>query len=228
MKILQWNDVHFVILNTSIFAVFHDLAEHATVVQLLCIPGRNNYWFFQKQVEDKILCFQASFFILLFCLSNILCCLFILLAGLWYVGPCTLLLNLLSLYLFVSSASKVDYWLNSIAISNLFFDNCGCFLQSSAIRHCCFIYMQMTVYSCGVSVLMPGDHIPTYIAHPAPIPCPPERIPWPQHQHNDISNDTTSSRFIENSSSLWNQRNQRWKRGLFCNKSTSYDWFKQN
>lgn len=49
---------------------------------------------------------------------------------------------------------------------------------------------------------MPGDHIPTYIAHPAPIACPPERIPWPQHQHNDISNDTTSSRFIENSSSL--------------------------
>ncbi|XP_023001755.1 uncharacterized protein LOC111495798 [Cucurbita maxima] len=61
---------------------------------------------------------------------------------------------------------------------------------------------KMTVYSCGVSVLMPGDHIPTYIAHPAPVPCPPERIPWPQHQHNDLSYATTSSHFTENSSSL--------------------------
>ncbi|KGN64640.1 uncharacterized protein LOC101205831 [Cucumis sativus] len=60
---------------------------------------------------------------------------------------------------------------------------------------------KMTVYSCGVSVLMPGDHIPTYIAHPAPVPCAPERIPWPQHQHNDISYVTNSSHFIENSSS---------------------------
>ncbi|KAI3795815.1 hypothetical protein L1987_38475 [Smallanthus sonchifolius] len=29
-----------------------------------------------------------------------------------------------------------------------------------------------------VSVLMPGEEIPTFIAQPAPVPCPPERIPW--------------------------------------------------
>ncbi|BBH00843.1 hypothetical protein Prudu_010940 [Prunus dulcis] len=31
---------------------------------------------------------------------------------------------------------------------------------------------KMTVYASGVSVLMPGDDIPTFIAHPAPVPCP--------------------------------------------------------
>ncbi|KAJ8761437.1 hypothetical protein K2173_001568 [Erythroxylum novogranatense] len=31
----------------------------------------------------------------------------------------------------------------------------------------------MTVYANGVSVLMPGDNIPTFIAHPAPVPLPP-------------------------------------------------------
>ncbi|KAG6573242.1 hypothetical protein SDJN03_27129, partial [Cucurbita argyrosperma subsp. sororia] len=61
---------------------------------------------------------------------------------------------------------------------------------------------KMTVYSYGVSVLMPGDHIPTYIARPAPVPCPPERIPWPQQQQNTISYATTSSHFTETSSSL--------------------------
>ncbi|KAE9461791.1 hypothetical protein C3L33_06269, partial [Rhododendron williamsianum] len=33
-----------------------------------------------------------------------------------------------------------------------------------------------------VSVLMPGEDIPTFIANPAPVPCPPERIAWPTHQ----------------------------------------------
>ncbi|KAE8659723.1 monoglyceride lipase-like [Hibiscus syriacus] len=42
---------------------------------------------------------------------------------------------------------------------------------------------KMTVYTSGVSVLMPGDEIPTFIAHPAPIPCPNECPPLPQHQH---------------------------------------------
>ncbi|CAM8989574.1 hypothetical protein QQ045_007720 [Rhodiola kirilowii] len=44
---------------------------------------------------------------------------------------------------------------------------------------------KMSIYSRGVSVLMPGEHIPTFIAHPvpaaAPAPCPPERIHWPLH-----------------------------------------------
>uniref|UniRef100_A0A3Q7F4Q5 Uncharacterized protein n=1 Tax=Solanum lycopersicum TaxID=4081 RepID=A0A3Q7F4Q5_SOLLC len=37
-----------------------------------------------------------------------------------------------------------------------------------------------------VSVLMPGNDIPTFIAHPAPVPCQPERNPWPSHQQNPI------------------------------------------
>lgn len=42
---------------------------------------------------------------------------------------------------------------------------------------------KMTVYTSGVSVVMPGDNIPTFIACPAPVPCPPERASWPLHQH---------------------------------------------
>ncbi|KAK4753239.1 hypothetical protein SAY87_022037 [Trapa incisa] len=45
---------------------------------------------------------------------------------------------------------------------------------------------KMSVYANGVSVLMPGEEIPTFIACPAPIPCPPER-PWWPHQHHSIS-----------------------------------------
>ncbi|KAI7981287.1 hypothetical protein LOK49_Contig53G00008 [Camellia lanceoleosa] len=47
-----------------------------------------------------------------------------------------------------------------------------------------------------VSVLMPGENIPTFIAHPAPMPCSPEHISWPTHQHTsllDISQDSNSS-----------------------------------
>ncbi|KAG0477217.1 hypothetical protein HPP92_014058 [Vanilla planifolia] len=42
----------------------------------------------------------------------------------------------------------------------------------------------MSVYAKGVSVLMPGNDVPTFIGHPAPrpCPCPPERMPWPSHQ----------------------------------------------
>uniref|UniRef100_A0A453E3W0 Uncharacterized protein n=2 Tax=Aegilops tauschii subsp. strangulata TaxID=200361 RepID=A0A453E3W0_AEGTS len=41
---------------------------------------------------------------------------------------------------------------------------------------------EVPVYSKGVSVLMPGQDVPTFIAHPAPAPCPPERVRWPSHQ----------------------------------------------
>lgn len=51
---------------------------------------------------------------------------------------------------------------------------------------------KMSVYAKGVSVLMPGHAVPTFIAHAAPAPCPPERISWPSHQHNLI-NDSTSN-----------------------------------
>ncbi|XP_011085334.1 uncharacterized protein LOC105167351 [Sesamum indicum] len=33
---------------------------------------------------------------------------------------------------------------------------------------------KMTVYPRGVSVLMPGESVPTLLAHPAPAPCPPD------------------------------------------------------
>ncbi|CAN6219259.1 unnamed protein product [Urochloa humidicola] len=42
--------------------------------------------------------------------------------------------------------------------------------------------LEIPVYPKGVSVLMPGQEVPTFIAHPAPSPCPPERIQWPSHQ----------------------------------------------
>lgn len=54
----------------------------------------------------------------------------------------------------------------------------------------------MTVYAKGVSVLMPGEQIPTFIAHPAPAPCPPERILQPLHQYNQSFNFTSS--LVEN------------------------------
>ncbi|TXG55219.1 hypothetical protein EZV62_020475 [Acer yangbiense] len=51
---------------------------------------------------------------------------------------------------------------------------------------------KMTVYAKGVSVLMPGEEIPTFIAHPAPPPCPPERNLKPPHQHNPSLSLTSS------------------------------------
>ncbi|XP_010533883.1 PREDICTED: uncharacterized protein LOC104809558 [Tarenaya hassleriana] len=44
---------------------------------------------------------------------------------------------------------------------------------------------KIDVYSKGVSVLMPGDAIPTFIAHP--VPCP------PPHQHSSSRDSSTSS-----------------------------------
>ncbi|XP_057537966.1 uncharacterized protein LOC130815494 [Amaranthus tricolor] len=38
---------------------------------------------------------------------------------------------------------------------------------------------KMTVYSQELPVLMPGEDIPTFIAHPVPLPCPADRIQWP-------------------------------------------------
>ncbi|XP_064984506.1 uncharacterized protein LOC104000761 [Musa acuminata AAA Group] len=34
------------------------------------------------------------------------------------------------------------------------------------------------------SVLMPGQLYPTYLAQPAPLPCPREGIIWPSHDHH--------------------------------------------
>ncbi|XWS12704.1 hypothetical protein CRYUN_Cryun37aG0113200 [Craigia yunnanensis] len=52
---------------------------------------------------------------------------------------------------------------------------------------------KMTIYTRGVSVLMPGDKIPTSIAHPAPVPCPPERPSLPQREHNSSVNPASNS-----------------------------------
>ncbi|KAL8268172.1 hypothetical protein R6Q59_001970 [Mikania micrantha] len=45
------------------------------------------------------------------------------------------------------------------------------------------------------SVLMPGEDIPTFIAQPAPVPCPSERVPWsddPQISHPKLTLDSSS------------------------------------
>ncbi|KAL8467987.1 hypothetical protein ACS0TY_031293 [Phlomoides rotata] len=39
---------------------------------------------------------------------------------------------------------------------------------------------KVSVNAREVSVVMPGDNIPTFIAHP--VPCPPERVSWPSHR----------------------------------------------
>ncbi|XXG86905.1 hypothetical protein AAC387_Pa11g1722 [Persea americana] len=39
----------------------------------------------------------------------------------------------------------------------------------------------MTSCTSDFSVLMPGQQYPTFIAQPAPLPCPRERICWPSH-----------------------------------------------
>ncbi|XP_062190735.1 uncharacterized protein LOC133893663 [Phragmites australis] len=46
----------------------------------------------------------------------------------------------------------------------------------------CRAPLEIPVYAKGVSVLMPGQDVPTFIAHPAPAPFPRERIRWPSHQ----------------------------------------------
>ncbi|KAK7412294.1 hypothetical protein VNO78_03747 [Psophocarpus tetragonolobus] len=45
---------------------------------------------------------------------------------------------------------------------------------------------KMSLYASWVSVLMPGDETPSFIAHPVPAPCCPERISWPSHQHSTL------------------------------------------
>ncbi|CAN8311973.1 unnamed protein product [Cochlearia groenlandica] len=53
---------------------------------------------------------------------------------------------------------------------------------------------KMTVYKNGVSVLMPGDDMPTFIAHP--VPCPPQHISHSHHQHSS-SRDSSNSNSIQ-------------------------------
>ncbi|KAL3565721.1 hypothetical protein D5086_033767 [Populus alba] len=55
------------------------------------------------------------------------------------------------------------------------------------------VMLWMTVYAKGVSVLMPGDDVPTFLAHPAPAPCRPERIIQPLQQHSRCLSYTSTS-----------------------------------
>ncbi|KAL2536972.1 hypothetical protein Fot_18363 [Forsythia ovata] len=38
-------------------------------------------------------------------------------------------------------------------------------------------------YASDFSVVMPGQQYPTFLAQPAPLPCPREGVYWPPHQH---------------------------------------------
>uniref|UniRef100_A0A2P2P6I4 Uncharacterized protein n=1 Tax=Rhizophora mucronata TaxID=61149 RepID=A0A2P2P6I4_RHIMU len=62
----------------------------------------------------------------------------------------------------------------------------------------------MTVYANGVSVLMPGDNIPTFIAHPAPVPFHPESISRPHQQHTNPYQSSHATPETISSSSLLN------------------------
>ncbi|XP_077224889.1 multidrug resistance protein [Tasmannia lanceolata] len=42
-------------------------------------------------------------------------------------------------------------------------------------------------YSSDFSVVMPGQHYPTFIAQPAPLACSRERVYWPSHDHGYAS-----------------------------------------
>ncbi|KAL6546626.1 hypothetical protein OROMI_022347 [Orobanche minor] len=52
---------------------------------------------------------------------------------------------------------------------------------------------KISVNAREVSVVMPGNNVPTFIANPAPVPCPPERMPWPSHQQLSSLHDPDSS-----------------------------------
>ncbi|KAK4364098.1 hypothetical protein RND71_015456 [Anisodus tanguticus] len=51
---------------------------------------------------------------------------------------------------------------------------------------------EMTFYANGVLVLMPGEDVPTFIAHPVPAPSPPECTSQPLHQHDTSSSSPLS------------------------------------
>ncbi|CAN4117504.1 unnamed protein product [Withania somnifera] len=52
---------------------------------------------------------------------------------------------------------------------------------------------EMTFYTNGVSVLMPGEEVPTFIAHPVPAPSTPECTSQPLHHQNDASPSSPAS-----------------------------------
>ncbi|CAN4087212.1 unnamed protein product [Withania somnifera] len=61
---------------------------------------------------------------------------------------------------------------------------------------------EMTFYANGVSVLMPGEEVPTFIAHPVPPPSPPECTSQPLHHQHDASPSSPASTSTSHSSSV--------------------------
>lgn len=45
---------------------------------------------------------------------------------------------------------------------------------------------QISIQPKVISVVMPGDSVPKFIANPAPVPLPPERVSWPSHQQDRL------------------------------------------
>nr|XP_011467797.1 PREDICTED: uncharacterized protein LOC105352414 [Fragaria vesca subsp. vesca] len=62
---------------------------------------------------------------------------------------------------------------------------------------------KITTYAREVSVVMPGEDTPTFIAHPAPPPCPREHVTWPHHSigatHASTSTPTPQAKFLSQS-----------------------------
>ncbi|RWV85060.1 hypothetical protein GW17_00053179 [Ensete ventricosum] len=62
--------------------------------------------------------------------------------------------------------------------------------MTSLFYHLCIklilvLFLQVaTTSTVDFSVLMPGQLYPTYLAQPAPLPCPREGIIWPSHDHH--------------------------------------------
>jgi len=46
--------------------------------------------------------------------------------------------------------------------------------------------VEAVLQAADLSVLMPGQRYPTYLAQPAPLPpsCPREGVQWPPHDHH--------------------------------------------
>ncbi|OAY78199.1 hypothetical protein ACMD2_26167 [Ananas comosus] len=90
-------------------------------------------------------------------------------------------------------ANLLTRWNNSLItwVARKFSSSTNGFRSEKITWHLEDLELLMSVYSKGVSVLMPGHNIPTFIAHPtpppAPDPCSPERIRWPSHQHNPFT-----------------------------------------
>ncbi|XP_051137289.1 uncharacterized protein LOC127255666 [Andrographis paniculata] len=47
--------------------------------------------------------------------------------------------------------------------------------------------MQMSPQPSAFSVVMPGQRHPTFLAQPAPLPCPREGVRWPSHDRRAVT-----------------------------------------